>query len=144
MYDSADPVRERLLEPEVLTPEQYVDRVRARSTDRPEVRLMCAVIEDAILSYLSFASPEPAVRRKGSLNAFRQIESWIESRDYEWPYSFENICSALELDAEHLRRGLRRWRDSGQTPRFERTKPRQLTIGPRRRRRDGVARTAAA
>jgi hypothetical protein len=132
MYESSE--RERLLEPEILTPEQYVDRVRPRSTDRPEVRLMCAVIEDAILSYLSFASPTPGIRRKGSLNAFRQIEGWIESRDHEWPYSFENICSALNLDADHLRNGLRRWRASGQMPRFERTKPRQLTIGPRRRR----------
>ena len=32
----------------------------------------------------------------------------MASTDRTWPFSFENLCAALDLDASHLRRELRK------------------------------------
>ena len=34
--------------------------------------------------------------------------SWLESTDRGWPFSFENICEALDVDPGALRRRLER------------------------------------
>jgi hypothetical protein len=34
----------------------------------------------------------------------RQARDWVETRDREWPFSFERICEALDFDARALRR----------------------------------------
>lgn len=31
---------------------------------------------------------------------------WVASTDRAWPYSFENLCDALEMDAGDVRREL--------------------------------------
>lgn len=38
----------------------------------------------------------------------RDAEQWINARNADWPFSFENICAVLNLDAAALREGLRR------------------------------------
>lgn len=43
---------------------------------------------------------------------FRDAETWFESEDTAWPYSFANICQALGLEVTYVRAGLRRWRDA--------------------------------
>jgi len=96
----------RLFEPELITPDQHRDRIRAESTDRPEIRLMLAVMEDAVATYQRFAV-DPGRRNQ---RLFEEAESWINSRDTSWPYSFENICAALHFEPETLRRGLENWR----------------------------------
>lgn len=50
--------------------------------------LMVAVLKDAILA-----------ARYNS----RQAERWIRSEDWEWPFSFNNICVALNFDRQQLR-----------------------------------------
>jgi hypothetical protein len=39
--------------------------------------------------------------------AYLQAKAYLESRDRTWPFSFENICEAVGLDPDGLRRGLR-------------------------------------
>jgi len=39
--------------------------------------------------------------------ALRQALDYLENRDRSWPYSFDNICEAIGLDAEGIRRVLR-------------------------------------
>ena len=41
---------------------------------------------------------------------FEEAESWIQSTDTSWPYSFENICAALKFEPDTLRKGLENWR----------------------------------
>jgi hypothetical protein len=96
----------RLFEPDLITPEQHRDRIEAESTDRPEIRLMLAVMEEAVATYQRFAV-DP-MRRNQRL--FEEAEGWIDSTDTSWPYSFENICAALKFEPDSLRRGLRAWR----------------------------------
>lgn len=97
----------RLFEPDLITPEQHRDRVRAERIDQPEIRLMLAVIEDAVATYQRYAV-EPTRRNQ---RLFEDAERWINSTDTSWPYSFENVCTALRFEPETLRRGLRAWRD---------------------------------
>jgi hypothetical protein len=97
----------RLFEPDLITPDQHRDRVQAEKIDRPEIRLMLAVMEDAVATYQRFAV-EPTRRNQ---KLFEDAEEWINSTDTSWPYSFENVCSALKFEPESLRRGLRAWRD---------------------------------
>src|SRR4029077_6928708 len=88
----------RLFEPDLITPEQHRDRIQPESTDRPEIRLMLAVMEDAVATFQRFAV-EPGRRNQ---RLCEEAESWILSTDTSWPYSFENICSALKFEPETL------------------------------------------
>ncbi|MCI0347479.1 MAG: hypothetical protein L0221_18905, partial [Chloroflexi bacterium] len=38
--------------------------------------------------------------------AAREAETWIRSTDLDWPFSFENVCAMLDLDAGRLRTAL--------------------------------------
>jgi hypothetical protein len=100
-YDGA-----QFFAPDIITPEQYVDRIRPASADRPEMRLMLAVMENGIATYLRYAidARTPAKRRARRL--FGEAKAWVESDDISWPYSFANLCTALGFDAGQLRRGL--------------------------------------
>lgn len=97
----------RLFEPDLITPEQHRDRVQTERVDQPEIRLMLAVMEDAVATYQRYAS-EPGRRNQ---RLFEEAESWINSTDTSWPYSFENICAALRFEPETLRKGLQDWRE---------------------------------
>lgn len=101
----------RFFAPDIITPEQYADRIRASTSDRPEMRLMVAVMENGIATYLHYAvdARTPAKRRARRL--FGEAKAWLESDDIDWPYSFANLCTALGYDATHLRRGLRALED---------------------------------
>ena len=43
---------------------------------------------------------------------FEEVEEWVAGVGGEWPFSFENICAALDLDAEYLRAGMIRWKEA--------------------------------
>ena len=89
-----------------------VDRSRSceelpsQAAPRGGVRLALAVLADAVRCL------------KGSQDAWNfpprlfrwEAEHWIESRNREPLFSFENICSTLYLDANRLRGQIRRWR----------------------------------
>src|SRR5215813_5754937 len=94
-----------VLEADLIVPSQYFDRVKAERSSQPEKRLMLAVMEDAISTFQK--SVRGATRRQRRL--LRETEEWISASDNNWPFSFENICSALDIEADYLRVGLNRW-----------------------------------
>jgi hypothetical protein len=57
---------------------------------------MAAVLKDAIV----------AVRYNS-----RRAEQWVRAEDWDWPYSFNNICLALNLDPRRLREAIFRLQD---------------------------------
>jgi hypothetical protein len=65
-------------------------------------RLMRAVLADAVSCIESYSSG----RGPQSWPACRAALSWVLARDQTWPFSFENICLALDLDAGRLRSAL--------------------------------------
>ena len=134
----ADPAT-TMVEPDTLTPAQFFDRQFTESTLVPEKRLMLAVLEDAIASFQrNFIQP-----RQVDEGSEGDVESWLDSDDMSWPFSFASICEALDMEPEYLRRGLRNWRDrtasqnvSGQVYRFpfRRVNGRRHSINAKRER----------
>ena len=106
MYSFADDSVVRMFEPDLITPDQYRDRVSAELVDQPEVRLMLAVMEDAVATYQRYATDSGRRGRR----LFEEAQDWIMSSDSSWPYSFENICHALHFNPDSLRSGLEEWR----------------------------------
>jgi hypothetical protein len=68
----------------------------------PEERLMIAVLREALdcLDKYRFATGCQGRR------LFHQAKCWFLADDTEWPYSFEHICGALDLDPSTVRRRL--------------------------------------
>jgi len=88
-------------------PEQFLPFSALASTLQPEKRLMLAVLEDVVTTYFRHAFPTTAF----GANEFQEATAWIDSDDLAWPFSFRNICTALSLDADYVRRGLADWRE---------------------------------
>ena len=99
-------------EPETILPSQLLDASHLGAARQPEKRLMLAVLEDAVGTFQKYAGATS--RRSRRLHA--EAEEWFADQDVTWPFAFRNICQALGLEPEWLRRGLERWRiDQTQT-----------------------------
>ena len=68
----------------------------------PEDRLMLAVLQEALSTFQRGIH----TRAAKDLEAFREVDRWFRSRDYDWLFSFENICSCLHLDPSCIRQEL--------------------------------------
>ncbi len=96
------------LEADIIVPSQYFDRVRSEESAQPEKRLMLAVMENAIATFQK--SIYGATRRQRRL--LKETEEWMYSDDTSWPFSFENICASLDIEADYLRGGLAGWKNT--------------------------------
>ena len=104
---------EKLADPEELAsehlvPSQFTELLQRSSERTPELKLMGAVLEDAIRCFCQCAG-SPGVR---SQRMFRETAEWFESHDVSWPFAFENICEALALEPDWIRGLLTRWRNA--------------------------------
>ena len=90
-------------QPDVLVIHEYLHVYRSNTAHTPEIRLIAAVLEDAIDCYLKYCS---AKTRRGK-RIFTEAAQWIFSRDDDWLFSFDNICEMLKLDPDYIRRVLR-------------------------------------
>jgi hypothetical protein len=77
-----------------------------------EKRLMLAVLKDAVGSIERYSSG----REVRSLQAYRAALHWVFAQDQAWPFSFENICLALDLDPVRLRSALCSPVNTGKAP----------------------------
>ncbi len=102
LYAQRIPIKASLFQPDVMLPEQ----LRHRRLLSAEKRLMFAVLADAVECFQKYAFvPHRQARR-----LFAEADQWIYGGAGDWPFSFENICAALEIEAEYLRSGLERWK----------------------------------
>lgn len=89
-----------------VLPSQYNDLTRHRvSPVEGEYRLLWAVLEDAIRTYLSSrASSNPVQQKK-----FREVRAWLESgKDGRAGlFGFRTICEMLDIDSDRLLKALR-------------------------------------
>jgi hypothetical protein len=93
---------------EIFGPEQHFDQFHKTSQVQPEKTLMLAVLLDAVECFQKYA---PGFRRKPD-RLFKYTEEWIFEDDHKWPFSFINICEALGIDAQYVRKGLFNWKES--------------------------------
>ena len=93
---------------EILTPEQFFPSVMDSSVAwSGERKLLLAVLQDAVASFFRYQH-DSSTRGK---RLFREIHEWFWSTDRQWLCSFESICDNLQLDADYIRRGLKRYYD---------------------------------
>lgn len=91
----------------MLHPESYplvTERPVLDHCRTPESLLLLAVLHDALETYQRGLR----TRDGASIKAFREVDRWFRSEDYDWPFAFESICSAIGVDAGHIRDGLNR------------------------------------
>jgi hypothetical protein len=93
----------RLFEPDAVLAAQFYANFKVSPYTQPELRLMAAVLEDAI-SCLSIDFRSATARQRKQLEEVRQ---WFAAEgESEWIFSFKNICEALGINPPYLRRGL--------------------------------------
>ncbi len=92
-------------EPDAATemPQEQAEAERAASAQGTRA-LMFAVLEEAIVCLRRGASHPNAAIRFQAAQAIR----WVQSSDEKWVFSFENVCQALNLEADRLRIALLR------------------------------------
>ena len=81
--------------------EFWLDRQRS-SILQSEIRLMIAVLEDALKCYFDYAGGKTRLESK----LFNEAEQWFFSEDDEELFSFKSICAFLNMDPDYVRKGL--------------------------------------
>jgi hypothetical protein len=95
-----------LFEPACVLPEQLVEGYRNDSQLCGEKALMLAVLEDGLRCFQEhFRNPRYNPRALS-----REAEEWIQAEDWDWPFSFNNVCDTLGLDPAAMRGALLRWK----------------------------------
>lgn len=74
----------------------------------PELALMRAVLQDAVLCYLGRAKR----RRIDPRILAREAEHWIRINDWDSPFSFNNVCEALGLNHQSTRNTILAWSET--------------------------------
>jgi hypothetical protein len=95
-----------LFAPDVVLPEQFFEGARRDSYISGEKALMLAVLEDGIRCFQEHLRNPRSNPRLLS----QQSEAWIRAVDYEWPFSFNNVCETLGIDPSALRSALLGWK----------------------------------
>ena len=87
---------------DVILPAQYFGALGSvgRSSEQ---RLMLAVLVDAINVLQGWQGVGSARKRR----AFAEAAQWVNTRGTHYPFSFDSVCDALEIDPDMLRSRLR-------------------------------------
>ena len=90
-------------EPDTLASERYQSVFLSRQMS-PEKRLILAILDDAVQSFVGTMRPRsPKERRE-----FQEAQMWIMEANSDRIFSFDFICDQLGLDPDHLRGGLQK------------------------------------
>jgi hypothetical protein len=88
----------------VMLPVQYLRKAGERLAE-PERRLAFAVLQTVMYDCRADAGERTdghvGVRNR---QAYERAMAYVASRDRSWPYSFENLCETIGVDAGSLRR----------------------------------------
>ncbi|MFZ0677876.1 hypothetical protein [Candidatus Binatus sp.] len=101
MSDETPPL-EKSIDTGLLLPGQYVDMVRRNHVIEGELKLLLAVLEDAIRCYLRNLNAKEGERRRD----FVEVRNWFEGHNTSGRrgdiFSFENLCAALGIEPRYL------------------------------------------
>ena len=120
----ADPVVQDLLAADTVLPAQFWHREHGSTHSSGECALMWAVLADRIECYRRNAhatAPQQCLE-------FRDAEAWISRTDWDWPFSFVNLCEMFGFDPAGVRFALREHRDSHNSPAIRRQRFRPVTL----------------
>jgi hypothetical protein len=104
---------------DAVLPAQFYPARRASESVEPILRLMAGILVDAVRCFQrNFEARQPYKRQE-----FREARFWIFHDKENGPFSFKDVCEALEIDPRHLREMILRWeknRRSGDEQRMTR------------------------
>ena len=95
----------KLFEPDALISAQFYNGTRRTDQAKPELRLMAAILEDAVETLTRDPRRCTNQRRQDFAGALDWI---VRSEDNGWLFSFASICESLGIDPIHVRQGLLR------------------------------------
>jgi len=95
----------KLFESDALTSAQYYATTKRTYHLNPELRLMAAILEDAVASLTTDPRRCSKRQRREHLETLRWIKA---TNDTDWIFSFANLCETLGIDPDFLREGLLR------------------------------------
>lgn len=102
----------RILEPDACLPSEfYGNRGLSRQVDG-EKRLMLAILKDAAECLEKYRR----ARNSSGRELYQNALEWVEDKNTEWLFAFDNICDLLGFDPDYLRESLlkREHRTTGQ------------------------------
>jgi hypothetical protein len=91
-----------LLQMDIILPSQYFGALGSVGLSA-EQRLMLAVLVDAINVLRGWQGAGGGRKRR----AFAEAAQWVSMTGTHYPFSFDSVCDALEIDCEVLRSRLR-------------------------------------
>ena len=95
----------KLFEPDELMSAQFYATTKRTYHANPELRLMAAILEDAVATLMTDLRRCSKRQRRDFAEAMR----WVVDRDNDdWLFSLVNVCESLAIDADYLRAGLMR------------------------------------
>jgi len=127
-----------MLEPDIMTPVQFFGALRRRSWQDGERRLMSAVLQDGIETFQKHAFSTDELGKA----LFEEAQRWVSAKFDRSLFSFTSVCEILDIDAEYLRAGLFRWRESQQPVGLELGGKLRSTEAPSPDRGSALVRTA--
>ena len=86
--------------PDIMLDTQWADASRLEWTG--ERRLILAVLQCAVKQWLNVRD----VHTRHARNLRDELLRWFNANDATWPFSFENCCNALDLDAGRIRKSI--------------------------------------
>jgi hypothetical protein len=93
----------KIFQPDALAEAQYLAVNRRTYHAQPELRLMGAILEDAVATLMTDVRRCSGRQRRDFADAL----NWIHGRsDAGSVFSFDNICETLAIDPDYLRQGL--------------------------------------
>ena len=95
-----------ITQPDTMLPAQFFVR-RTPARVEGEMRLLIAVLEDAINTYVRCIGPKNHRQRE----ELREVEAWFEGRGQSGLFAFENVCDVLGVEAGRVREWVRSLRD---------------------------------
>jgi hypothetical protein len=105
------------LRADALMPAQFYSARRGSASVEPIMRLMGGVLADAVRSFQRNFDAQTASRKE----EFQEARHWIFNAKSDGPFSFEDVCEALDIDPRRLRELITRWEQNkrpGDKPRM--------------------------
>jgi len=90
---------------DAVMPAQFYPARRGSASVEPIMRLMGGILADAVRSFQRNFEAQGASRRQ----EFKEAQRWIFDDKEDGPFSFEDICEALDIDPRRLRELIIRW-----------------------------------
>lgn len=109
---------------DAVLPEQFFRPEHGTIYTSGERGLMWAVFADGIQSYRRNVAARTPERKL----EFMEAEHWVFSTDWDWPFSFVNLCQMFGFSAPGIRGALSQWKCQQRRPVLRRQRFRPVLL----------------